>query len=88
MAVKWEILVGGLTGLGVVVTLIGKLVAAADERHKAKFMEWISNGAGEVIQNKVKMGVLEALSEHQIQCPIRDRVSAIEDRLTTIERTE
>ena len=84
--VKWEIILGGVGGLASVFAMLKVLLNAADNRADERIKMFLGNGGGQMIQGIVKAGVLEALTEHQINCPMKDRLGVVEDRLTTIER--
>lgn len=74
---------GGFAGIFLFMrALLNAIDDRSDERHR---LFW-SNGGGELLSEKVKTGVLEALHEHQIECPHSQRVSAVEERLVTLER--
>ena len=84
--VKWEIILGGVGGLASVFAMLRLLLNAADTRSDERIRMFLSNGGGELLEARVKAGVLSALNEHQINCPMKDRLSVVEERLTTIER--
>lgn len=64
--------------------LLNAIDNRSDERHR---LFW-SNGGGDLLSEKVKVGVMDALREHQIDCPHSQRVDSLEERIVTLERRD
>ena len=66
------------TGIGVVVglaTLFRAALSAADRRIEERQRLFWSNGGADLIADRIKVSVLEALAEHAQSCPLHDRVA-------------
>ena len=76
---------GGIMGsLLFLKLLLNAIDARSDERHR---LFW-SNGGGDLLSQKVKIGVMDALKEHQVLCPHSQRVESLEERIVTLERRD
>ena len=54
-----------------------------DKIHDALLLS-LSNGVGDRIRDIVRLAVTESLERHQVQCPVRDRVESMEDRMNRL----
>ena len=77
----WQLL-ASLAGIGGMLFVFGKNLKStlSGEIHSGVVLA-LNNGAGDRVREMVRLGVTEALMAHQVQCPVRDQVDRMEERL-------
>lgn len=88
----WVLLVALGGGVGGVALFLKLVANTFDSRTDERLKLAMENGIGAKLSGKiavqVKAAVLEALSEHQVQCPHAARVSDLAERVVSLERRE
>lgn len=73
--------------LGIAGGVIRYVMRAADNRMVEKIKLFLGNGGGDMIANKVELGIIRALNNHQNTCPLSARVDDLAATVHSLQVT-